>query len=143
SGNNSYTGGTTIAAGELSIASDANIGGASAGITFSGGILQVTGTALTTLGTHVINNTTFNGGFDIAAAGNNFTVAQALSGSGGLNKLGAGTLTLTAANSYTGPTTVTAGTLTIASTGGLGDNSVTANSGATLNVNGSLATNTA
>ncbi|WP_238263213.1 autotransporter-associated beta strand repeat-containing protein, partial [Methylobacterium mesophilicum] len=39
------------------------------------------------------------------------TFAGTISGPGGLTKLGAGTLTLTAAHSFTGPTTVAAGGL--------------------------------
>ena len=41
------------------------------------------------------------------------TLAGTISGSGGLNKTGGNTLTLTAFNDYTGPTTVSAGTLSI------------------------------
>ena len=43
----------------------------------------------------------------------NLTVSGIVSGTGSLNKSGAGTLTLTAANTYTGNTTVTAGTLAL------------------------------
>ena len=44
-------------------------------------------------------------------AGNNVNFATGLSGSGGLAKVGGGVLALLAANAYTGPTTVSAGTL--------------------------------
>ncbi len=37
SGSNNYTGGTTIAAGTLSVSSDANLGAASGALTFDGG----------------------------------------------------------------------------------------------------------
>jgi autotransporter-associated beta strand protein len=46
------------------------------------------------------------GGFDV-------TLAGSLGGTGGLSKIGAGTLTLAAANSYTGGTTVSGGTLVL------------------------------
>ncbi len=42
---------------------------------------------------------------------NNFTVANLISGTGSLIQSGTGTTTLTAANTYSGPTTVSAGTL--------------------------------
>ena len=53
------------------------------------------------------------GGANIDTAGNNATISQALvdGGGGGLTKTGNGILTLSGANSYTGPTLVSAGTL--------------------------------
>jgi autotransporter-associated beta strand protein len=56
-----------------------------------------------------------DGGFDIASAGNTFTVSQNLSGSDGLTKLGAGTLVLSGTNSYSGESVVSAGTLIVGS----------------------------
>ncbi len=52
-------------------------------------------------------------------AGENYTYSSAISGSVGLVKLGAGTLTLTGANDYTGGTTVAEGTLEAAAPGAL------------------------
>jgi len=57
--------------------------------------------------------------------------------SGGLTKLGSGTLTLDGTNTYTGPTTVSAGTL--AGTGTIAG-AVTVNSGATLAPGASIGT---
>ncbi|MDE2307863.1 MAG: autotransporter-associated beta strand repeat-containing protein [Xanthomonadaceae bacterium] len=109
-GANSYTGGTTIDGGTLSVAADGNLGAAGGTLTLDGGTLQVTGSAFhaTTRG---ITLGSAGGGFDIADAGNTFTVAQALAGSGSLDKQGSGTLVLTGANTYTGSTTISAGTL--------------------------------
>src|SRR3546814_3721712 len=42
SGTNSYTGGTAINAGTLSISSDGNLGDAAGGITFEGGTINIT-----------------------------------------------------------------------------------------------------
>ena len=90
--------------------SDANLGASAGGLTFDGGTLQVTGTTFTATGRTIVWGDN-GGGFDIAAAGNTFTVSQPLGGAGGLTKLGAGALVLSGSNSYSGATTVEAGTL--------------------------------
>jgi autotransporter-associated beta strand protein len=53
-----------------------------------------------------------------------------ISGPGGLTKTGTGTLVLTGNNTYSGPTTLNAGTLTV--NGSIANSAVTVNSGATL-----------
>ena len=111
-GANTYTGGTFLDSGELSIASDANIGGPTSYIEFDGGTLQVTGASLTNLDSHAVNWDSFDGGLDIAA-GNTFTVSETISGSGGLTKLGSGTLVLSGADTYTGQTVVALGKLNV------------------------------
>src|SRR5690606_26276905 len=109
-GINTYAGGTILAGGVLSVSSEANLGAADGALTFDGGILQVTGEDFTETTRDIMWGNS-GGGFDIASAANTFTVSQSLSGNGGLSKLGAGTLVLTGANSYTGGTRVEAGTL--------------------------------
>ncbi len=76
------------------------------------------------------------GGFKVDTDGFNITTATPLPGAGGLNKLGAGTLTLAGANTYTGGTTITAGTLNL--TGSV-VSSVTAGTTTTLTGTGSIA----
>ncbi|GAB3781118.1 autotransporter-associated beta strand repeat-containing protein [Dyella agri] len=110
SGSNTYTQGTMLGAGTLSVSDDANLGAASAGLDLDGGILRVAGTAFQSTA-RTITLGAAGGGFDIEDLTNVFTVNQALSGTGSLTKLGAGTLTLSGANSYSGGTTVSAGTL--------------------------------
>ena len=67
----------------------------------------------------------------------NVTVSDAITtGSGSLTKDGNGTLTLSASNTYTGNTTINAGTLALASTGSIASGSavIKVESGATFNV---------
>jgi autotransporter-associated beta strand protein len=123
-GANSLPGGATLAGGALSVASEANLGGLATPVTFAGGTLQVTGTALGNLDSHPVNWGTFNGGFDIADAANSFSVRQAISGVGSLTKTGPGTLVLAGANTFSGGTVITEGTLQV------GDGTWVANNGA-------------
>ncbi|WP_201314939.1 autotransporter-associated beta strand repeat-containing protein [Dyella sp. EPa41] len=109
-GVNAYTQGTMLTAGTLSVGSDASLGANGTAIDFEGGMLRVTGTTYTSTNRAIIFGAA-GGGFDIADATNTFTVNDSLSGTGSLVKLGAGTLVLAGANSYTGGTTINAGTL--------------------------------
>jgi autotransporter-associated beta strand protein len=125
-GANTYTNPTDILQGELAISSDANIGGPASGINFLGGALGVNGTTETNISSHAVNWSTFNGGFDVAAGGT-FTVVNTISGTGALSKLGPGTLIITASNSYTGGTTIAAGTLEVPNIADLGSGPVVDN----------------
>ncbi|WP_079435627.1 DUF4347 domain-containing protein [Zoogloea sp. LCSB751] len=70
-------------------------------------------------------------------AGKTSTISSVLAGSGGLTKTGAGTLTLSGANTYTGTTTVSAGGLTTGTANVIADTSaVSVASGATLTLGG-------
>ena len=104
SGTNSYTGGTTLTGGILSLGSTGALG-TTGTISFGGGTLQYTSS----------NGTDYSSRFSSAdhqfynvdTNGQNVTWASALTSSGGsLNKSGAGILTLTASNSYSGGTSV-------------------------------------
>jgi outer membrane autotransporter protein len=135
-GESTYTGGTTIAGGVISISRESNLGATSGTLTLDGGMLQVTGTTLTGLTRDIVLGSS-GGGFDIVEAGNTFTVTQSFSGSGGLTKLGAGTLVLSGTNSYAGPTTVSGGTLRAGQAGAFSAGSaITIASGATLDLAG-------
>ena len=108
----------------LSIGSDSNIGGAGSTINFNGGILQVTGTAITNLDSHTVNWGSFNGGIDVNNAANAFTISEAIGGSGGLTKTGSGILVLSGSNSYSGGTTINMGTISFAN-GAFGAGNIT------------------
>ncbi|MFC5475278.1 autotransporter outer membrane beta-barrel domain-containing protein [Paraherbaspirillum soli] len=109
-GNNTYSGGTFLNQGTLAVAADNVLGAASGGLTFNGGTLQLNrGFDLAASRAIVLNA----GGGTIDTQSFNSNIAQGISGIGGLTKAGQGTLTLTADNTYTGGTTVTAGTLAV------------------------------
>ncbi|WP_210249498.1 S8 family peptidase, partial [Methylobacterium sp. WL7] len=136
-GTNTYTGGTTLAGGTLSVSREASLGAASAPLSFDGGVLQVTGTGFTATD-RPIAWAAGGGGFDIADPANTFTLTQSLSGPGGLTKLGAGTLTLTGAHGFTGPTIVAAGGLGLTASASLVSPVITL-AGTTLTHAGTLA----
>ncbi len=132
SGTNTFSGGVVLAGGTLSVARDANLGAATGSLAFDGGTLQITGTAFTAT-TRPITWSRNGGGLDIADPANTVTLAQSLSGSGGLTKLGSGTLALAGTNIYTGATTLAEGTLLARDGQAIGDRSaVTIAAGATL-----------
>jgi len=137
SGINTYSGGTVLSNGVLSVSSDNNLGTAGSNVTFAGGTLMITGTTLTNLSSRNVNWNNFNGGLAISDAGNTFTVTNAISGIGALTKSGAGTLVLSAANTYAGGTTISNGTLRVACNNAIpGNGTVTVAAGATLDLAG-------
>ncbi|MCF4164765.1 autotransporter domain-containing protein [Zavarzinia compransoris] len=107
---NGYQGGTRLSGGVLSVGADGNLGAAEGALHFDGGVLRITGTGFTETARSILWGDG-GGGFDIADAANGFTVAQDLSGTGGLLKTGAGTLFLTGTNSIIGTIEVADGTL--------------------------------
>jgi autotransporter-associated beta strand protein len=111
SGSNSYSGATSINAGTLQADGGAAIGDASA-VSVSGGATLALG-ADETVGSLAGAGSVDNGGFALTAGGNNASTSFSgvISGSGGLTKIGTGTMTLGGANTYTGATNIDAGTL--------------------------------
>jgi autotransporter-associated beta strand protein len=84
---------------------------------FGGGTLQVSSSFTSSL---PIILTGDGGNANIDTAGYAVTLSGPLSGSGGLNKLDSGTLTLSGSNSYNGNTFIKAGKLSLSSTGSIG-----------------------
>ena len=112
SGANSYTGGTVISAGTLAIASDANLGAASGGLTLDGGTLHTTADIGTSRSLTLAST-----GRLLTDAGTALTLTGPLSGAGSLDKDGSGDLIFAGAASYTGGTVISAGTLQIGNGG--------------------------
>jgi autotransporter-associated beta strand protein len=107
SGNNTYSGATTITTGTLQIGAGGTTG---------------------TLGSGAVTNNAalkFN-------RSDAQTIANAIAGSGTLEQAGTGTLTINTANTFSGATTVSAGTLQIGHASALGTGAVTNN--ATLDI---------
>jgi outer membrane autotransporter protein len=172
SGDNTYTGGTTISAGTLQLGNGGTSGSIVGDVidngTFAvnrsdtlsfGGIISGSGafaqigpgtTILTATNTYTGGTTISTGTLQLGNGGTSgsivgdvaddgtFAVDRSdtlsfggvISGSGAFAQIGPGTTVLTGANTYTGPTTVDAGTLLV--DGSLLASAVTVNSGATL-----------
>jgi len=131
SGANTYTGATTVSVGTLKagVVSVANTSGAfgnNSAITLAntaGVILDITGfnTQIGSLtgGGATGGNVTL-GAAILTVGGDNSSpgaFAGVISGTGGLTKIGTGTLTLSGTNTYTGVTTINAGTLSVGTIG--------------------------
>jgi autotransporter-associated beta strand protein len=98
-GNNSYTGGTTLVAGVVSLNS-ANAIGTTGTISFEGGALQATSNNTTDYSARFSDAA--NQKYAIDSNGENLTLASDLTSVGGtFTKAGAGTVTLTGANTFT------------------------------------------
>jgi len=130
SGNNTYSGETTLAGGTLRLAS-ANAIGTSGLVLFEGGTLQFS----------AANNTDYSDRFSTATDqqyrfdtnGQSVTFASALASTrGSLTKLGAGTLALRAANTFTDGTTLVEGTLELGHLDALGPSGTISFDGGTL-----------
>jgi|GEM_PF-1318238 len=152
SGANTFSGGTTVNAGTLVAGNDSALG--SGALTLSGGALQASGTSPRTLANDItvtansaISGTAsldliLNGTVDLDAGStlsvsrsSNTTLAGIISGAGALAKSGNGTLLVSPDNTYSGGTTLTAGTLIAGSDTALGSGALTL-SGGTLQASG-------
>ena len=110
---NTYTGATLVTAGTLATSgsnkiSDSSVLTVANGATFAlGGDDEVA--SIAGAGSFVLNSGTLTSG----AANTSTTVSGAISGAGGLQKSGSGTLTLTGTNTYSGGTRISSGTLQV------------------------------
>jgi autotransporter-associated beta strand protein len=167
SGANTYSGGTTLSAGQLNINYIKAIGASSSTFTISGGTIDntsgsaitlannnpqnwngdftFTGTSSLNLGTGAV---TPNASRQVTVGANFFTVGGIIGGGTiSLTKAGSGTLVLSGANTFSGGTMVNGGTLSVTTDGNLGaiPGAATANSiivnGGMLNLSGTLTLN--
>ena len=133
-GNNTFSGGTTINEGTLAISADAALGAVPASpatnLTFAAaGVLQASGGFTLNANRRISIASGATATIDTQAY--NVTVAGAVTGNGGLDKLGAGTLTLSGNNTYTGSTTINAGVLRFNSAGAVGGSGASVTIGST------------
>lgn len=124
-GTNTYSGTTTISGGSLQVGNNGNTG-------------SIANTSSVSIG---------SGSSLIVSRSDSVTQADVLgsgviSGQGSLVKTGSGTLILTAANSYTGGTTVSQGTLVINGNQSAATGAITVANGATLSGTGTIAGDT-
>jgi len=129
SASNSYAGTTTFSGGVLSLNNASALAGGG-NLTFSGGTLQYTANNTADYASRIVSSGSAIS-IDTNSRSVTWTGGLASSNSGGLTKLGSGTLILAANNSYTGLTTISAGSLQIG------------NGGTTGSVGGNIANNAA
>ncbi|PJI76626.1 autotransporter-like protein, partial [Polynucleobacter brandtiae] len=142
SGTNTNTGVSNINGGTISVNVDANLGAASS-VAINAGSLLIDGSgtfssaknftlngAATISNANTTNASTFSGNFTnsanlltVSGSGNTTISGVIGSGSGGLTKDGSGILTLSNTNTYTGVTTITAGTLALSGVGSVATSS--------------------
>jgi fibronectin-binding autotransporter adhesin len=129
---NNYAGGTTISGGLLSLGTGGSLG--TGPITFNGGTLQYSAFGTPTDISPQINaSANTSQAINIDTNGQSVTWATGITGgSDSVTKTGAGILNLTGNNTYTGNTTVNAGTLAVTSQSSLGGNGNIVLNGGTL-----------
>ena len=166
SGTNTYSGGTTISGGTLKAGSATAFGTGAISVA-SGAALDLNGQTMTSTGVLTLNGTGISSGgaltnssssagtyagnialgsaSSIGSAVGEITASGVVSGAFALTKVGAASLSLTGSNSYTGTTTISAGTLKVGSGSALGSSSggaISVASLAALDLNGFSLANT-
>ncbi|MBD8872774.1 autotransporter-associated beta strand repeat-containing protein [Rhodanobacter sp. DHB23] len=115
-GINTYSGGTTISGGILSVAADDNLGASTGGLTLGGGTLENTAAFTTGRSITLTADSTLQTDASLEVDGS-------ISGGYALTKTGSGTLTLTGSNSYAG-TSLDDGEIDVGNASALGSGTV-------------------
>jgi fibronectin-binding autotransporter adhesin len=140
---NGFDGGLTLNGSTLQFSALGNLGSAANAITFAGGTLQwgSSNTSDPSSGGRVISINA--GGATLDTNGNNVIIGSAIgnSGAGTFTKVGAGTLTLSVDNTFTGATSIKGGTVAISTANGLGTGAaaITVSAGGALKIDGTTA----
>lgn len=132
-GSNAYTGGNQIDGGTLRLATANALGSAANALTLSSGTLDLSGQNATvglltgSAGTVIRSSVAGSAVLTANSASSSTFAGQIINGSGivGLSKQGAGSLTLSATNTYTGPTLIGGGTLALSTGASLASSLIT------------------
>jgi autotransporter-associated beta strand protein len=150
-GTGTYTGGTTLEQGTLQVRSGSALG--TGGLTINGGTLasiispRTLSNSVTVGGNFTLGGSgqaiTLNGGLDLGGGTRVITTANSATlggviSNGGITKQGAAALVLNANNTYTGATTVSAGSLIVNGNQSAASGILTVSSGATLGGSGTI-----
>ncbi|WP_420963842.1 autotransporter outer membrane beta-barrel domain-containing protein [Brucella sp. IR073] len=120
-----YSGGTTLKGGILSVSDNGNLGASTSKLSFDGGQLQVTGSFT---GTSRPVTMSGDGTIEIANTGGTFDLSGQIDGGGDLTKIGAGTLILsspTNSANFSGVTFIANGAVSVGAAGNLGTGGIT------------------
>jgi fibronectin-binding autotransporter adhesin len=142
SGDNTYSGGTTLVSGVLDITGSGTLGATTGPLTVESGLLDLGGTTQTVgavdiTGASTIQDGTLNGtSFTDSANSGIVALTANLAGPGALDVTGAGTLELYGDNSYTGGTVISNSTVIIGNLNAFGDGNVSLTGGTLETGNG-------
>ena len=124
-GANTYSGGTSLTAGTIGVGHNTALG--------TGSLTMSDGTTLQALSSVTLaNGVTINGTSTFDSQGYTLGMSGVIGGAGSLSKIGSGTLNLTGANTYSGGTSLTAGTIGVGNNTALGTGSLTMSNNTTL-----------
>ena len=157
SGINTYSGGTTLSSGQLDMNSARAIGTGAftinggtidntsgAAVTLTSNQAQTWGADFTFLGTNALNlgtgGVTLGANRIVTVSASILTEGGIIAGAFSLTKAGAGTMTLSGADTFSGGTTLSAGQLNVNSAKSVGTGTFTINGGTIDNTSGALVT---